>query len=73
METSISKNFKMEGKESLRKLFLDLGCEIENDAILDKCKYFQDIYCNFSTITSKSFLKIMSYLDLPGSRYSSKT
>jgi len=43
VETSVSKYFKMEDKESLRKLFLDLGCEIENDAVLDKCKYFQDL------------------------------
>ncbi|KAG5321067.1 DPOA2 polymerase, partial [Pseudoatta argentina] len=34
----------MEDKESLRKLFLDLGCEIENDAVLDKCFEFCNNY-----------------------------
>ncbi|KYN01294.1 PREDICTED: DNA polymerase alpha subunit B [Cyphomyrmex costatus] len=34
----------MEDKESLRKLFLDLGCEIENDVVFDKCFEFCNNY-----------------------------
>lgn len=29
-------------KDSLRNLFQDLGCKVESDAILDKCKHSFD-------------------------------
>ncbi|XP_011867572.1 PREDICTED: DNA polymerase alpha subunit B [Vollenhovia emeryi] len=34
----------MEGRDSLRGLFQDLGCKIENDAVLDKCFQLCDLY-----------------------------
>lgn len=33
----------MERKESLLKLFQDLGCKVESDAVLDKCELSFDL------------------------------
>lgn len=37
----------MERRESLRRLFQDLGCKVESDAVLDKCECPFKIFHDF--------------------------